>query len=75
MTGAGADPTPEGYRQTLVSLKRTIFKTFGWTLHDIDETDISNLLAFINFTPELDPNTRVINGKTYTRANKPPSWL
>lgn len=44
-------------------------------MHDIDETDISNLLAFVNFRPETDPNMRVINGKTYTRATKPPSWL
>jgi len=44
-------------------------------LYDIDETDFSNMLAFVNFTPEADPNTRVIKGKTYTRAAKPPSWL
>ena len=44
-------------------------------MHDIDETDISNLLAFVNFTPEADPNVLVINGKTYARTSNPPSWL
>jgi hypothetical protein len=71
----GSDSTPATYRQTIVSLKRTISRTFGWSLNEIDETDISNLLAFVNFTPEADPNTRVIDGKSYTRADKPPSWL
>lgn len=75
MTGAGTEPTPEGYRQALVSLKREISKSFGWSLHDIDETDFSNLLAFVSFRPGADPNTRIIKGKTYTRATKPPSWL
>lgn len=69
------DSTPADYKQTIVSLKRAVSKAYGWSLHDIDATDISNLLAFINFTPEVDPNIKVIKGKTYTRAVKPPSWL
>ncbi|WP_375104946.1 hypothetical protein [Paenibacillus sp. RS8] len=47
----------------------------GWTLHAIDETDFYNLLSFLNFKPSDDPNTRVINGKTYRRASSAPSWI
>lgn len=42
---------------------------------DIDETDFCNLLAFIQFKPEDDPNIRVINGKEYRRAKEAPNWL
>ncbi len=56
-------------------MKWNIFKALKWSLHEIDETDFDNLIAFISFKPEDDPNTRIINGKTYHRASKPPSWL
>ena len=69
------DDSPTGYRVTLLNLKRTIAKKWGWTLHDIDETDINNLLAFIQFSPEDDPDVRVVNGKEYRRAKQAPSWL
>ena len=39
-----------------------------------DESDICNLLAFIQFNPEDDPNVRIINGKS-TEEQKMPSWL
>lgn len=73
--GEVTDSTPASYRQALIGLKRSVCKTFGWSLHDVDETDINNLLAFIEYTPAADPNVRVIKGKTYTRATKPPAWL
>lgn len=69
------DDSPTGYRVTLLNLKRTIVKKWGWTLHDIDETDINNLLAFIQFSPEDDPDVRIIDGKEYRRAKQAPSWL
>jgi len=47
----------------------------GWSLFDIDETDICNLLAFIHFEPDKDPNVRIINGKEYKRAKAVPKWL
>lgn len=46
-----------------------------WSLFEIDETDIANLLAFIQFDPEDDPNVRVINGREYRRAGEVPDWL
>lgn len=73
--GEVQDDSPVGYRMTLLSLKRTIAKKWGWTLHDIDETDISNLLAFVQFSPEEDPDIRIIDGKEYRRAKQAPSWL
>lgn len=69
------DDSPKGYRVTLLNLKRTISKKWGWTLYDIDETDINNLLSFIQFNPEDDPDVRIINGKEYRRAKQVPSWL
>ena len=69
------DDSPAGYKVTILNLKRTISKKLGWSLFDIDETDICNLLAFIQFNQKDDPNTRVINGKEYRRANGAPSWL
>lgn len=69
------EDSPVGYRATLLNLKRTIVKKLGWTLHDIDETDIDNLLAFMQFNPEEDPDVKVINGKEYHRVKQAPSWL
>ncbi|MFK7692856.1 hypothetical protein [Paenibacillus sp. HJGM_3] len=69
------EDTPAEYRKTIVGLKRTICREFDWSLHQVDETDFSNLIAFIQYKPSDDPNIRVINGKTYHRATKAPSWL
>lgn len=69
------DDSPSGYKGTLQNLKRTIVKTLGWSLYEIDETDFCNLLAFIQFDPEEDPNIRIMNGKEYRRAKEVPSWL
>lgn len=67
--------TPVGYRHTILNLKRTIVNKLGWSLHEIDETDISNLLAFIQFRPEDDPDVKIIRGKEYRRAKSVPKWL
>ena len=69
------DDSPRSYRATLLNLKRTIAKKWGWSLHAIDETDIDNLLSFIQFKLEDDPDVRIINGKEYRRAKQAPSWL
>ena len=69
------DDSPSSYRTTILNLKRTISKKMEWSLFDIDETDICNLLAFIQFDPEQDPNIRVIGGKEYRRAKTAPTWL
>ncbi|MEK5278639.1 hypothetical protein NSS82_10335 [Paenibacillus sp. FSL H7-0735] len=69
------DDSPASYRTTLLSLKHNLVKNLKWTLHDVDEADFHNLLSFLNFKPSDDPNVRVINGKTYRRANIAPSWI
>jgi len=69
------DDSPSGYKDTLIRLKSKINKKLGWTLFDIDETDFCNLLAFISFNPESDPDIRIINGKEYRRAKSVPDWL
>lgn len=69
------DDSPAGYSITLLNLKRTISKKWGWSLFEIDETDICNLLAFIQFKPDDDPNVRIIKGKEYHRVKDAPSWL
>jgi hypothetical protein len=70
------DDSPTGYRNTLLNLKRTISKKLEWSLFEIDECDICNLLAFIQFSPEEDdPDVKIINGKEYHRAKSVPDWL
>ena len=73
--GELAEDSPAGYRQTILNLKRTISKNLRWSLYEIDETDICNLLAFIQYDPADDPNIRVIGGQVYSRAKTVPSWL
>jgi len=69
------EDSPVGYRITLLNLKRTIHKKLHWSLYEIDETDFCNLLAFIQFSPDDDPDVRIINGKEFRRAKQAPSWL
>lgn len=48
----------------------------GWSLKDIDETNLETLFDFIYYK-DNDPNTRVINGKTYHKysGHGAPDWL
>ena len=69
------DDSPAEYGSTLLSLKWSAYKSFNWSLNEIDSCDICNLLAFIHFKPDHDPNVREIEGKTYYRVTKPPIWL
>lgn len=71
------DSSPGQFKNSLTSLKHTIFRELHWSLNDIDQCDFFNLLSFIQYSPKQDRNTRVIDGKVYHRvnANKPPSWL
>jgi len=69
------DDSPASYRYTILNLKKTISKKLGWSLFEIDESDFCNLLAFMQFSPDDDPDVRIINGKEYHRAKKAPSWL
>ena len=36
------------FLELLVDMKVTLVRQFGWSLYDIDQTDIASLLRFIN---------------------------
>jgi hypothetical protein len=57
-------------------LYRHLVKEYGWSLKDIDETNLETLFDFLLMSRD-DRNTRIIGGKVYKRAerNKPPAWL
>lgn len=63
----------------MLQFKHTIVKAFGWSLHDIDETDIESLLAFfLHKEAEFkDPDSRCIDGQMSKRfkGQGAPSWL
>lgn len=69
------DVSPGSTRLAILGLKKTIARVWGWSLFDIDETDLCNLLDFIQTKPDDDPNTRIIKGKVYRRARGVPKWL
>lgn len=76
----GGIATPPGdedidIESTLMFLYKKCAKEWGWVPKDIDETNLETLMDFLFFKELADPNTRIINGKTYKRATKPPSWL
>lgn len=66
------DADPEA---TLIHVYRKCVEKYGWSLKDIDETNLETLFDFVLYKEKPDPNIRTINGKTYRRATKPPSWL
>lgn len=59
---------------SLMSVYKKLVENYGWSLNQIDETDIETLVEFIFFNRN-DPDIRVINGKEYHRAKGAPSWL
>ncbi len=60
---------------SLMSVYRACVDRYGWSLKDIDETDIETLFEFLVFRNRPDPNIRVIDGRVYRKATRPPSWL
>jgi hypothetical protein len=58
----------------MMGLYSSLVNNFGWSLRDIDNTYLDTLIDFIYYK-DNDPNTKVINGKTYHRAKGVPSWL
>jgi hypothetical protein len=54
---------------------RSCVEKFGWSIRDIDETDLDTLFEFMVLKNKPDPNTRVIDGEIYTRSAKTPTWL
>lgn len=59
---------------SLLSVYRQLIKSFGWSLKDIDETNLETLVDFLFFNIN-DPNIKIIDGKEYHRAKSAPSWL
>lgn len=49
-------------------------KRFNWSLKEIEETNLETLMDFIWYK-DNDPNTRTINGNTYTRTQGVAQWL
>jgi hypothetical protein len=62
----------------LTKLKIKICVDYGWSLYDVDETDLGSLLAFIGVASSSSnsriANTTIINGKTYKRTDALPAW-
>jgi hypothetical protein len=58
-----------------MSLYHTCGQKLSLSPRDIDETNLETLFDYLFFKTKPDTNTRVINGKTYKRATKAPSWL
>lgn len=48
-------------------------RAYGWSLKDIEETNLESLLEFWN--TKVAETEKVINGTTYKLAAKPPAFL
>ena len=59
----------------MIDLYTRCVRAFGWSLRELDETDFETLIEFLWHEEPEDPNTRVIGGKTYRRAQGAPTWL
>lgn len=74
-----APTPPANIKRTMLRLKHSAVRAYGWSLHDIDETDIDSLFAFALFKPDeyTDPDTRQFGSETATRykGQGAPSWL
>lgn len=71
---SGGDEQDTDPYLSLLNVYKTCVKKLNWSLKEIDETDFELLLDFL-FSGDSDPHTRVINGKTFSRAVSPPAWL
>ena len=61
--------------RSLMYIYRSCVDKFGWSIKDIDETDLDTLFEFMVLKNEPDPNMRTIDGKNYVRSTKTPVWL
>lgn len=68
-------PDEVDIEDTFQNLYSKCVDNFGWSLKDIDDTNIETLIDFIFHKSKPDPDIRIIGGKVYKRAIKPPSWL
>ena len=60
---------------SLMQVYKSCVDKYGWSLKEIDETDLDTLFEFLVMKDKPDPNVRVIDGKNYLRASKVPDWL
>jgi len=51
----------------MMGIYSALAKSYGWTLKDMEETDIETLISFIYYKDE-EANIKYINGKKYKRA-------
>ena len=51
-----------------MTLYKKCVQEFGWSLHDLDETDFETLAMFVYCLAETDPNVKTIGGKEYKRS-------
>ena len=54
---------------------RSCVDKFGWSIKDIDDTDLDTLFEFMVLREEPDPNVKIIDGRSYIRSTKVPEWL
>lgn len=61
----------------VVDLYRRLVREYGWSLKDIDDTNLETLFDFLLLEVPEDENMKIIGGKTYFRAprDRPPAWL
>lgn len=79
ITGAEENSSPDDedvdIEDSFLSLYKKCCEDYGWTPREIDDTNLETLMDFLFYKSKPDPNTRMIEGKVYHRATKPPSWL
>ena len=57
------DPTAPGFFDWWIDLEISLVKAFGWSLEDIDETEIDSLIPFIMRFSETDGGENPIKTK------------
>ena len=72
--GPSAAPsgTPQTASEAMDKLYHTLATALRWPIYQIDAADFESLLRFVFYK---DPDVRIINGKTYRRAQGVPKWL
>ena len=61
--------------ESLMGIYKSCVEKFGWSIKDIDDTDLDTLFEFLVIKDKPDPNVRMIEGRSYIRSSKVPEWL
>lgn len=64
--------TPQTASAAMDKLYHTLATALRWPIYQIDAADFESLLRFVFYR---DPDVRIINGRTYRRAQGVPKWL